>query len=184
MTTMRRFTCDDLFTFNPINLDFFTETVSCIIAFPLKVANLRKLPTSSWLWHVQTRRGLAQHFSQVSHNNRSALRISAFGIATNNCAQSAVQRRRELDEYGRSGPPNDASIVAIALTNSFKRVKEPSDNFVVIAMPWAQIAGGRPCPGPPPAVLPGFKTILTGNRSSEIARPATKPHGGNLIIRL
>ena len=27
MTTLRRFTCDDLFTFNPVNLDFFTETV-------------------------------------------------------------------------------------------------------------------------------------------------------------
>ncbi|EIE19634.1 catalytic subunit of N-acetyltransferase [Coccomyxa subellipsoidea C-169] len=26
MTTLRRFTCDDLFTFNSVNLDFFTET--------------------------------------------------------------------------------------------------------------------------------------------------------------
>jgi hypothetical protein len=30
MTTLRRFTCDDLFTFNPVNLDFFTETVRAI----------------------------------------------------------------------------------------------------------------------------------------------------------
>lgn len=27
MTTIRRFTCDDLFTFNSVNLDYFTETV-------------------------------------------------------------------------------------------------------------------------------------------------------------
>lgn len=27
MTTQRRFTCDDLFTFNNINLDVLTETV-------------------------------------------------------------------------------------------------------------------------------------------------------------
>ena len=27
MTTIRRFTCDDLFTFNRVNLDYFTETV-------------------------------------------------------------------------------------------------------------------------------------------------------------
>jgi hypothetical protein len=29
MTTIRRFTCDDLFRFNNINLDSLTETVSC-----------------------------------------------------------------------------------------------------------------------------------------------------------
>ena len=28
MTCVRRFTCDDLFTFNNVNLDYFTETVS------------------------------------------------------------------------------------------------------------------------------------------------------------
>lgn len=28
MTTVRRFSCDDLFTFNNVNLDYFTETVS------------------------------------------------------------------------------------------------------------------------------------------------------------
>ncbi len=28
MTTIRRFTCDDLFSFNNVNLDYFTETVS------------------------------------------------------------------------------------------------------------------------------------------------------------
>ena len=28
MRTIRRFTCDDLFTFNAVNLDYFTETVS------------------------------------------------------------------------------------------------------------------------------------------------------------
>ena len=27
MTTLRRFRCDDLFNFNAVNLDFFTETV-------------------------------------------------------------------------------------------------------------------------------------------------------------
>ena len=27
MTTTRRFTCDDLFTFNGVNLDYYTETV-------------------------------------------------------------------------------------------------------------------------------------------------------------
>ena len=27
MTTVRRFTCDDLFNYNNVNLDFFTETV-------------------------------------------------------------------------------------------------------------------------------------------------------------
>lgn len=29
MTTLRRFCCDDLFTFNAINLDPLTETVRC-----------------------------------------------------------------------------------------------------------------------------------------------------------
>ena len=29
---MRRFTCDDLFTFNNVNLDYFTETVSYLAA--------------------------------------------------------------------------------------------------------------------------------------------------------
>lgn len=28
MTTIRRFTCDDFFNFNSVNLDYFTETVS------------------------------------------------------------------------------------------------------------------------------------------------------------
>eukprot|EP00854_Cymbomonas_tetramitiformis_P000551 gene551-944_t len=28
MTTIRRFTCDDLFTFNNVNLDVLTETVA------------------------------------------------------------------------------------------------------------------------------------------------------------
>lgn len=28
MTTIRRFTCDDLFRFNNVNLDWYTETVS------------------------------------------------------------------------------------------------------------------------------------------------------------
>ena len=28
MTTIRRFTCDDLFSFNNVNLDYFTETVT------------------------------------------------------------------------------------------------------------------------------------------------------------
>jgi len=27
MTSIRRFTCSDLFTFNAVNLDYFTETV-------------------------------------------------------------------------------------------------------------------------------------------------------------
>lgn len=27
MTTIRRFVCNDLFTFNAVNLDYFTETV-------------------------------------------------------------------------------------------------------------------------------------------------------------
>ena len=30
MTTLRRFTCDDLYTFNGINLDPLTETVRCL----------------------------------------------------------------------------------------------------------------------------------------------------------
>jgi len=30
MTSVRRFTCDDLFTFNNVNLDYFTETVSIL----------------------------------------------------------------------------------------------------------------------------------------------------------
>ena len=28
--TTRRFTCDDLFTFNNVNLDYFTETVRAV----------------------------------------------------------------------------------------------------------------------------------------------------------
>ena len=35
MTTLRRFTCDDLFTFNSVNLDYFTETVS-LFSLPFK----------------------------------------------------------------------------------------------------------------------------------------------------
>lgn len=30
MTSIRRFTCSDLFTFNAVNLDYFTETVLSI----------------------------------------------------------------------------------------------------------------------------------------------------------
>lgn len=38
MTTLRRFTCDDLFTFNPVNLDFFTETVRALGTLPYALA--------------------------------------------------------------------------------------------------------------------------------------------------
>lgn len=40
MTTLRRFTCDDLFTFNPVNLDFFTETYN----MPFYLQYLAKWP--------------------------------------------------------------------------------------------------------------------------------------------
>ncbi len=41
MTTLRRFRCDDLFNFNAVNLDYFTETVrtwllSLHLAFALR----------------------------------------------------------------------------------------------------------------------------------------------------
>mmetsp|Transcript_5797 Transcript_5797/g.16570 ORF Transcript_5797/g.16570 Transcript_5797/m.16570 type:complete len:175 (+) Transcript_5797:247-771(+) len=43
MTTMRRFTCDDLFNFNSINLDFFTETYN----LPFYLQYLAKWPEYS-----------------------------------------------------------------------------------------------------------------------------------------
>ncbi len=42
MTTLRRFTCDDMFKYNNVNLDVLTETVSLAFLFfltlPLKLA--------------------------------------------------------------------------------------------------------------------------------------------------
>ena len=45
MTTLRRFTCDDLFTFNNVNLDYFTETV-CLASMYTKYGKRRD---QSWI---------------------------------------------------------------------------------------------------------------------------------------
>lgn len=49
MTTLRRFTCDDLFTFNPVNLDFFTETVHsfCMARHDAVLLQILKCPNAA-----------------------------------------------------------------------------------------------------------------------------------------